>query len=198
MSLVIFNETKLKVLIDKRYGTLFPTSSVAVGYGCTPDTIRHNQKNHFDELIEGVHYIIDRSYRNTPKTMWTLDGVHMLGFFIKSEQAKTFRMYVAKLLTEIREGRAKITQNKNDIQLERENIELRRALNRLLKQPTPTCEELLKLHYPVLHNNILELNNTFKNIDTAALQRFVFFIDQVQKNVATLAQGLKEDRKRRS
>ena len=83
-------------------------------------------------------------------------------------------------------------------QLERENVELKRALNRLLKQPTPTCEELLKLHYPVLHNNILELNSTFKNIDIAALSRFVFFISQIQKNVANLAKGLKEDRKKRS
>lgn len=83
-------------------------------------------------------------------------------------------------------------------QLERENIELKRALNRLLKQPTPTCEELLKLHYPILHNNILELDNNFKNIDTAALQRFVFLIAQIQKNINTLAQGLKQDRKKRS
>lgn len=82
-------------------------------------------------------------------------------------------------------------------QLERENVELRRALNRLLKQPQ-NCEELLKLHYPVLHNNILELDNTFKNIDTAALQRFVFFIQQIQKTTSTLAQGLKQDRKKRS
>lgn len=83
-------------------------------------------------------------------------------------------------------------------QLERENVELRRALNRLLKQPTPTCEELLKLHYPVLHNNMLELDNTFKHIDIKALNSFVFFISQVQKNVATLAQGLKQDRKKRT
>jgi len=83
-------------------------------------------------------------------------------------------------------------------QLERENVELKRALNRLLKQPTPTCEELLKLHYPVLHNNMLELDNTFKHIDIDALNRFVFFISQVQKNVAILAQGLKQDRKKRT
>lgn len=83
-------------------------------------------------------------------------------------------------------------------QLERENVELRRALNRLLKQPTPTCEELLKLHYPVLHNNMLELDNTFKHIDIKALNNFVFFISQVQKNVSTLAQGLKQDRKKRT
>jgi len=83
-------------------------------------------------------------------------------------------------------------------QLERENVELRRALNRLLKQPTPTCEELLKLHYPVLHNNMLELDNTFKHIDIKALNNFVFFISQVQKNISTLAQGLKQDRKKRT
>lgn len=88
--------------------------------------------------------------------------------------------------------------NSKQKQLERENVELKRALNCLLKQPTQNCEELLKLHYPVLHNNILELNNTFKHIDIDALSRFVFFISQVQKNIATLAQGIKQDRKKRN
>ena len=82
-------------------------------------------------------------------------------------------------------------------QLERENVELKRAMNRLLKQPTPSCEELLKIHYPILHNNILELDNTLKDIDIDTLGRFVFFMSQIKKQVNTLSAGLKHDRRKR-
>ncbi len=82
-------------------------------------------------------------------------------------------------------------------QLERENVELKRAMNRLLKQPTPGCEELLKIHYPILHNNILELDNTLKDIDIDTLGRFVFFMSQIKKQVNTLSTGLKHDRRKR-
>lgn len=82
-------------------------------------------------------------------------------------------------------------------QLERENVELKRAMNRLLKQPTPGCEELLKIHYPILHNNILELANTLKDIDIDTLGRFVFFMSQIKKQVNTLSTGLKHDKRKR-
>lgn len=53
---------------------------------------------------------------NASKTMWTLEGVHMLGFFIKSERAKVFRKWTAKLLTEIRNDSATISQGNNELQ----------------------------------------------------------------------------------
>jgi len=187
---VTFKDIKLHVVGHSDHIFLLSSKDVALGYGVSEHTIRSHRKDQSDELIEGKHFIIDRSYKNTPKTYWTKRGIVRLGFFIKSQQAKAFRDWAEDYVVE---------EKKADThQLERENVELKRALNRLLKQQTPTCEELLKLHYPVLHNNILELDNTFKNIDIAALQRFVFFIQQIQKHTSTLAQGLKQDRKKRS
>ena len=187
---VTFKDIKLNVVGHSDHIFLLSSKDVALGYGVSEHTIRSHRKDQSDELIEGKHFIIDRSYKNTPKTYWTKRGIVRLGFFIKSQQAKAFRDWAEDYIVE---------EKKADThQLERENIELKRALNRLLKQPAPTCEELLKLHYPVLHNNILELNNTFKHIDIDALNRFVFFISQVQKNINTLAQGLKQDRKKRT
>lgn len=187
---VTFKDIKLNVVGHSDHIFLLSSKDVALGYGVSEHTIRSHRKDQSDELIEGKHFIIDRSYKNTPKTYWTKRGIVRLGFFIKSQQAKAFRDWAEDYVVE---------EKKTDTrQLERENVELKRALNRLLKQPTPTCEELLKLHYPVLHNNMLELDNTFKHIDIDALNRFVFFISQVQKNVATLAQGLKQDRKKRT
>lgn len=112
------------------------TKDVAKGYGVSIATIREHKKNHSDELLEGIHYVIIQSQRNTPKTMWTLDGIHMLGFFIKSERAKTFRIYVAKLLTEIRNGNASVVSGDSDLQeiimLQNEQIvQMDREINRL-------------------------------------------------------------------
>lgn len=190
MKQVIFNHVSLLVVESIDHSFLLSSKDVANGYGVSESVIRSHRQNNSDEFVEGKHFIIDRSYKNTPKTYWTKRGIVRLGFFIKSQQAKAFRDWAEDYVVEEKKA--------NTNQLERENVELKRALNRLLKQPTPTCEELLKLHYPVLHNNILELNNTFKHIDIDALNRFVFFIKQVQKNINTLAQGLKQDRKKRT
>lgn len=152
MSIIVFEEITLSVIESSDHGSILSSKDTALGYGCSEATIRNNLKNHKDELIEGKHFIIDRSYKNTPKTMWTLEGVYMLGFFIKSEQAKTFRMYVSKLLTELRSGNATIiSQEQYDLlketiiqqnaQIAQLTIELKAKPKRLPPKPKISLSE---------------------------------------------------------
>lgn len=75
------------------------TSQVAENYGVSKDTIRDHYERHSDELIENIHYFYEINPRFKTKVIrWTLEGVYMLGFFIKSERAKDYRKKVAKFL----------------------------------------------------------------------------------------------------
>ena len=85
-----------------------PTAEVAKLYGVDASTIREHKKNHSDELVENTHYFIEVSSKGTKKLLWTLEGVYMLGFFIKSERAKKYRKAVAKLLKEIKSGNVEV------------------------------------------------------------------------------------------
>lgn len=149
------------------------TEDVAKGYGISVASIREHKRNHSDELIEGEHFIIDRSYKNTPKTMWTLDGVHMLGFFIKSEQAKTFRMYVSKLLTELRNGNATVigqeqydllkeTVIQQNAQIAQLTIELKSKPKRL---PPPPIDNTLKQTLIKVHDGYHRILTTCSPLD---------------------------------
>ena len=84
------------------------TSEIAKFYGVAETTIRRHKKEHSDELIENQHFIVIKNKLNKPAILWTLEGVYMLGFFIKSERAKKYRKAVAQLLTEIKKGKAQI------------------------------------------------------------------------------------------
>ncbi len=66
------------------------SKNVSAGLGCSVDSINHAKKRQSDELIEGKHFIIDRSYKNTPKIYWTKRGIVRLGFFIKAKKPKRF------------------------------------------------------------------------------------------------------------
>ena len=85
-----------------------PTAEVAKFYGVSTSAIREHKKNYADELLENTHYIVEVSSRGTKKLLWTLEGVYMLGFFIKSERAKKYRKAVAKLLKEIKSGKVEV------------------------------------------------------------------------------------------
>ncbi len=100
------------------------TAEVAKFYGVTSSVIRDHKKLHADELIENQHFIIRKNHLNKPAIYWTLEGVYMLGFFIKSDRAKKYRKAVAKLLKEIKQG----------------NVEVRPKEPKLL----PNCEEELE------------------------------------------------------
>lgn len=91
MKRITFQSISLSVVESTEYVFLMSSKDTAIGYGVSEKTLRDHKKRQSDELIEGKHFIIDRSYRNTPKTMWTKHGIVRLGFFIKSEKAKAFR-----------------------------------------------------------------------------------------------------------
>lgn len=91
MKQVTFQGNTISVVESSDHIFLLSSKDVASGYGVSESVLRSNKQNHSDELIEGKHFIIDRSYKNTPKTMWTKRGIVRLGFFIKSERAKQFR-----------------------------------------------------------------------------------------------------------
>ncbi len=105
MEIVRFEDLELH--IDEN-GTL-STNEVAKGYGISSDAIRLQKKRHSDKLLKNIHFIEvwDEKFKRYI-TRWTLEGVHMLGFFIKSERAKEFRKFTAKLLTEIKKGNAQV------------------------------------------------------------------------------------------
>ncbi|EPW4862494.1 hypothetical protein ACWLXP_000681 [Campylobacter jejuni] len=71
---------------------------------------------HADELIENIHYFYDYEQtkgRRQRVIKWTLEGVYMLGFFIKSPKAKGYRKKVAKLLREQTQARFKTLSDEN-------------------------------------------------------------------------------------
>ncbi|EPT2005530.1 hypothetical protein ACVPFQ_001384, partial [Campylobacter coli] len=69
-----------------------------------------------DELIENIHYFYDYEQTKGGRQRvikWTLEGVYMLGFFIKSPKAKEYRKKVAKLLREQTQARFKSLSDEN-------------------------------------------------------------------------------------
>lgn len=88
----------------------FTTDEVAFNYGIVLSALQKHKTNHDDELIENIHYFY--SYEQTKGgrqriIRWTLEGVYMLGFFIKSKQAKIYRKKVAEFLRLCDEARQK-------------------------------------------------------------------------------------------
>ncbi|MCR8690585.1 MULTISPECIES: hypothetical protein [Campylobacter] len=77
---------------------LFTTAQVASNYGITQDTIRDHKKDHSDEIIENLHFIVDKNDKNRPLIKWTLRGIIKLGMFIRSPQAKAFRLWAEQEL----------------------------------------------------------------------------------------------------
>ncbi|QYH11958.1 hypothetical protein A0056_009380 [Campylobacter jejuni] len=93
---------------------IFTNEQVAINYGLTTgSTIAKHLRTHNDEFIENTHYfLVENSFKN--KTIkWTLEGVYMLGFFIKSPKAKEYRKKVAKLLREQIQARFKSLSDEN-------------------------------------------------------------------------------------
>ncbi|EJE3605538.1 hypothetical protein M3941_000802 [Campylobacter coli] len=93
---------------------IFTNEQIAINYGLTTGlTIAKHLRTHNDEFIENTHYfLVENSFKN--KTIkWTLEGVYMLGFFIKSPKAKEYRKKVAKLLREQTQARFKSLSDEN-------------------------------------------------------------------------------------
>ena len=83
---------------------LLDTMEVASNYGIGKRAITQHFSRNQDELIEGVHYHLETSPQFKTKVIkWTLEGVYMLGFFVKkSKVAKEYRSKVAKAIAQAR------------------------------------------------------------------------------------------------
>ena len=164
-----------------------PTAEVAKFYGVGAKTIREHKKNHSDELIENKHFVFILDERNRKRLYWTLEGVYMLGFFIKSERAKKYRKAVAKLLKEIKSG----------------NVEVKPAQQNLLGETDDKfVEELVKRTDIVrgyqgqiarLENELAKKQSQLKNYERLlegdadlyfqALEHFITKIDVMQEEL---------------
>lgn len=129
MKHVTFQSISLSVVESTEHVFMLSSKDVAIGYSVSENTIRSHRKDQSDELIEGKHFIIDRSYRNTPKTYWTKRGIVRLGFFIKSERAKQFRDWAEDYVID---GQMPNSEYQRIIMLQNEQIvQLDREINRL-------------------------------------------------------------------
>jgi len=88
-------------------GEMLSNKDVALGYGTSLKALALTKSRNEDELIEGVHWLrveVQTKGGKQKVIHWTLDGIHMLGFFIKSDEAKHFRKWASKLITEMRKN----------------------------------------------------------------------------------------------
>ena len=97
---------------------LLDTMEVPNNYGIGKRAITQHFSRNQDELIEGIHYHLETSPQFKTKVIkWTLEGVYMLGFFVKkSKVAKEYRSKVAKAIAQAREKQlveAKETRARN-------------------------------------------------------------------------------------
>ncbi|ECR2178607.1 hypothetical protein F0O77_05110 [Campylobacter jejuni] len=89
---------------------------VASFYEVTKNAILNHFSRNADELIENIHYFYDYEQTKGGRQRvikWTLEGIYMLGFFIKSPKAKEYRKKVAKLLREQTQARFKTLSDEN-------------------------------------------------------------------------------------
>lgn len=182
MSLVIFQDKQIHLSENEHHTFLMPTKDVALGYGCSIDTINHNKLNHKDELIEGKHFIMVKNANNVNKAMWTKRGVVRLGFFIKSEQAKAFRDWAEDYVVD-KENDTNYVPYSLLYSKERECIELKRAMNRI------TENEKLVFNDPQTHNAVLDLLG-YASRATKTIKRLgeelIDYADQMEKGLNTI------------
>lgn len=79
----------------------FLTQYVAQRYNISERGLRQNLTRHADELIENIHYFktIEQTNGGRQEILkWTLRGIIKLGMFIRSSQAKAFRLWAEQEL----------------------------------------------------------------------------------------------------
>ena len=97
----------------------FVTEYVSKRYGVSKQTIIDHKRNHADEIIDGVHFVYELVDTNGGKQevlKWTLRGIVKLGMFIRSKEAKYFRLWAEQELEKTILGElalAKETRQKN-------------------------------------------------------------------------------------
>ena len=104
INLQVTDGLTVAVLQNQAHEFLMPVKDVALGYGVSSGSIRSTQSRHFDELIEGRHYVKGVAFCDTLSNIqphavyWTKAGIVRLGFFIKSERAKMFRDWAENVI----------------------------------------------------------------------------------------------------
>lgn len=190
MQNITFNNVELTLVKDSTHEFLLSNKDVAVGYGVSVSSLREHKSSHSDELIEGKHFIIDKSYRNTPKIMWTSLGVYHLGFFIKSKQAKEFRKFMASVANAI--DPYKINDSKETEELKRIILEQNRLIANSQTQSgmSELCQLLNDYAPPAFHKR---LTDSLKNIKDIADGKMSIGDGVLIDPIKLMEQGIKYD-----
>ena len=105
----------------------FTTEYVAERYGVSTTNIKVHKREHADEIIKGIHFVVVKNDRNRPVIKWTLRGIIKLGMFIRSEKAKGFRLWAEQELekTILKQVRGYAEAREHNLRLEGEISELK-------------------------------------------------------------------------
>ncbi|OCS09370.1 hypothetical protein CFTD6783_08365 [Campylobacter fetus subsp. testudinum] len=97
----------------------FSNNYVAKRYGIDSNSLLKAKNRHLDEIIENLHFFVEKNDRNRSIIKWTLRGIIKLGMFIRSPQAKNFRLWAEQKL-------------EKSIRAELENVRQTKAMNQRL------------------------------------------------------------------
>lgn len=76
----------------------FSTEYVAKRYGTSEANIRIHKRLHADEIVENTHFITEQNKFGVNEIKWTFRGIIKLGMFIRSKEAKYFRLWAEQEL----------------------------------------------------------------------------------------------------
>ncbi|RTI99629.1 hypothetical protein C3H95_04665 [Campylobacter jejuni] len=154
----------------------FLNTEVAYNYAVDNTTIMSHKNLHSDELIENIHYFYDYEQTKGGRQRvikWTLEGVYMLGFFIKSPKAKEYRKKVAKLLREQTQARFKTLSDENQ-RLNSLNHHQKIGYKSQLAQQKEHYENKIKaLKYDLEHKNELSFKRKLSKEELLELRKIL-------------------------
>ncbi|EAH7496918.1 hypothetical protein EMO88_07990 [Campylobacter coli] len=156
--------------------TIFLNTEVAISYKTSKQNINSTKNYHADELIENIHYFYDYEQTKGGRQRvikWTLEGVYMLGFFIKSPKAKEYRKKVAKLLREQTQARFKTLSDEN-LRLNSLNHHQKIGYKSQLAQQKEHYENKIKaLKYDLEHKNELSFKRKLSKEELLELRKIL-------------------------
>ncbi|EEU7949139.1 hypothetical protein HDN03_000233 [Campylobacter coli] len=154
----------------------FLNTEVAYNYAVDNTTIMSHKNLHSDELIENIHYFYDYAQTKGGRQRvikWTLEGVYMLGFFIKSPKAKEYRKKVAKLLREQTQARFKTLSDEN-LRLNSLNHHQKIGYKSQLAQQKEKYENKIKaLQYDLEHKKELSFKRKLSQKELLELRKIL-------------------------
>ncbi|EPT1846936.1 hypothetical protein ACVPCQ_000288 [Campylobacter jejuni] len=149
---------------------------VASFYEVTKNSIAKHFLRNTDELIENIHYFYDYEQTKGGRQRvikWTLEGVYMLGFFIKSPKAKEYRKKVAKLLREQTQARFKTLSDEN-LRLNSLNHHQKIGYKSQLAQQKEHYENKIKaLQYDLEHKKELSFKRKLSKEELLELRKIL-------------------------